>query len=163
MSEAIFIFSPWFSPMVSNGSHSTKVRWHWVIQLCAVVSCFTGLVIITVNKMINGSPHYTSWHGLSGVLLCGFVALQTSGGLVELYPDILPFKVRLVTLKRLHAFNGMLTFFGGVAVLMLGLYSSWFVANVLLIVWQLCIVCPPLLGLIVFVQVIRNHFWWFKR
>ena len=114
--------------------------------------------------MINGTRHYASWHGLSGLILCGVVALQISGGIVEQYPDILPFKVRLVILKRLHAFFGMVTYFGSLSVLTLGLYSSWFVANVdQFIVWKVCFASPMLLGLTVLVQVVRNHFWCRKR
>ena len=160
MTEAIYLFSPWSSPMVRGGDRASKVQWHWVLQASAVVSMFTGFAIITANKMINGTRHYASWHGLSGLVLCGIVAMQVSGGILEQYPDILPFKVRLVILKRLHAFFGMVTYFGGLSVLTLGLYSSWFVANVdQRVVWKVCFVCPVLLGLTVLVQVVRNHFW----
>lgn len=159
MTEAIYIFSPWSSPMLRGGDRVTKVQWHWVLNGSAVVSMFTGFAIITANKMINGSPHYTSWHGLAGLILCSVVMIQTSGGLVELYPDILPFNVRLVVLKRLHAFFGMVTFFDGLSVVTLGLYSSWFVANVDILIWKMCFICPILLGITVLVQVVRNHFW----
>lgn len=153
------MFSPWSSPMLRGGERATKVRWHWVLQGSAVVSMFTGFAIITANKMINGYPHYTSWHGLGGLIICGIVTMQTSGGILELYPEILPFKVRLVVLKRLHAFFGMVTYFGGLSVLTLGLYTSWFVANVDQLVWKASFLSPILLGLTVLVQVVRNHFW----
>ena len=157
------MFSPWSSPLVRGGDRPTKVRWHWVLHGSAIASMFTGFVVITANKMINKSPHYASWHGLGGLFLCSLVLMQTCGGILELYPDILPFKVRLVVLKRLHAFFGMWTYFGGLSVLTLGLYSSWFVANVDLHVWKVCFVCPVLLGITVLVQVVRNHFWWCRR
>ena len=164
MTEALYMFSPWSSPMGRGSDRSTKVQWHWVLNGSALVSMLTGFSIITANKMVNGSPHYTSWHGYAGLILCSVVMMQISGGIVELYPDILPFKVRLVVLKRLHALSGMLTYFGGLSVLTLGLYSSWFVANVDHLVWKMCFVCPILLGLTVFAQVVRNHFWsWFRR
>ena len=109
--------------------------------------------------MLNSSKHYTSYHGIIGIFLSGFIFLQTSGGIVELYPEILPFKIRLVTLKRLHALFGMLTYFGGMATLTLGMFSSWFVANTDPLVWRACVACPALLGFAVLVQVFRNHVW----
>jgi len=112
MSEAILMYSPMSSLAISS-DRADKTRWHWVLQACAVASAYTGLAIITCNKYLNGYPHYTSWHGSIGIFQCGMIALQVSGGILEQFPDILPFKVRLVLLKRMHAFFGMLTFFGG--------------------------------------------------
>lgn len=163
MTEAVYMFSPWSSPVVRGVDRATKVRWHWVLNGSALITMLTGFVIITANKMINHAPHYKSWHGLAGLILCSVVMMQICGGILELYPDILPFKVRLVVLKRLHAFFGMVTYFGGLSVLTLGLYSSWFVANVDQLVWKVCFVCPMLLGVTVLVQVVRNHFWCRRR
>lgn len=160
MTEAIYMFSRWSSPMVSD--RASKVQWHWVLHGSALVSMFTGFAVITANKMINGSRHYTSWHGFGGLILCSVVMMQVCGGILEMYPDILPFKVRLVVLKRLHAFSGMVTYFGGLSVLSLGMYSSWFVANVDQLVWKACFACPILLAISVLCQVVRNHFW-FRR
>lgn len=81
------------------------------------------------------------------------------GGIVEMYPEILPFKIRLVTLKRLHAFFGMMTYFGGLTTLTLGLFSSWFVANAHPILWKACFACPILLGCSVLIQLFRNYIW----
>ena len=78
---------------------------------------------------------------------------------MELYPEILPFKIRLVTLKRLHAFFGTVTYFGGLTTLTLGLFSSWFVANADPILWRVCFACPIFLGCFVLLQVFRNYVW----
>lgn len=159
MSEAILFFSPWSSPIVRPGARSVKVRWHWVLQACALISSFTGIIIITANKIINSYSHYTSYHGIVGIFLSGLVFLQTSGGILEMYPEILPFKVRLINLKRLHAFFGMLTYFVGMTTLTLGLFSGWFVANVDPVLWRVCVACPALLAGSVLVQVVRNYIW----
>ena len=76
-----------------------------------------------------------------------------------MYPEILPFKIRLVTLKRIHALFGTLIFIGGMAVLSLGLYTTWFVANTDANVWTFCVGCLALIGLYVFAQVVKNHVW----
>ena len=73
MSEAILAYSPWSSPIQTR---SARVQWHWVLQACTVVATFTGLTIITTNKYLHGSPHYTSWHGMAGILMCGQVLIQ---------------------------------------------------------------------------------------
>lgn len=159
MSEAILFFSPWSSPITQMGARSIKVRWHWILQACGVLSSFTGLVIITTNKILNSASHYTSYHGIFGIFLSGFVFLQTSGGIALMYPEILPFKLRPITLKRMHAFSGTLTYFGGLATLTLGLFSSWFVANADPILWKVCLACLVLLGCAVLLQVFRNYIW----
>ena len=161
MSEAILLFSPWSSPVLQSdiSARSIKVQWHWILQASALISSFTGIVIITANKIINGYNHYTSYHGILGIFLSGLVFIQTSGGILEMYPEILPFKIRLVTLKRMHAIFGMLTYFGGLTTLTLGLFSSWFVANAYPLEWKVCFVCPILLGCNVLVQVVKNHIW----
>lgn len=159
MSEAILFFSPWSSPITQISSRSTKVRWHWILQGCGLVSSFTAFVVITANKMINGYPHYTSYHGIIGVFLSGLVFLQTTGGIIEMYPAVLPCGFRLVVLKRLHAFFGVLTYSCALTTLTLGLFSSWFVANANPLMWKVCFACPILLGCSVLVQVFRNYVW----
>lgn len=153
------MFSPWSSPIMQVGGRSLKVQWHWILHGCALVCSFTGIVIITANKMINGYKHYQSYHSVFGIFLSGFVFIQTSGGILVKYPDILPFKVRLVTLKKLHAVCGVLTYFGGLTTLSLGLFSSWFVANADPYLWKVCIACPSLLGMAALIQFARNHVW----
>lgn len=159
MSEAILFFSPWSSPITQMGARSYKVQWHWILQGCALVSSLTGLIIITTNKIINSSPHYTSYHSVFGIFLSGFVFIQTSGGIALMYPEILPFKIRLITMKRMHAFSGTLTYFGGLTTLTLGLFSSWFVANADPILWKVCFACPIVLAGSVLLQVFRSYVW----
>ncbi len=92
------------------------------------------------------------------------MAIAISGGIVQVYPEILPFKMRLVTLRRIHAFSEMLIYFGGLSTVTLGLYSSWFVANVPELVWKACVCAPVILGVTVFVQVVKTRFLpMFKR
>lgn len=159
MSEAILFFSPWSSPITQMGARSYKVRWHWILQACALVSSVTGLIIITTNKIINSYSHYTSYHGVLGIFLSGLVFMQTSGGIALMYPEILPFKIRLITMKRMHAFLGTLTYFGGLTTLTLGLFTSWFVANADPILWKVCFACPIILACSVLLQVFRDYVW----
>ncbi len=157
MTEAILVFSPWSSPVL-QAERSTKFLWHWILQACSAVTTYTGLAIITCNKYLNGSPHYTTWHGVAGIFMCGMMAIAISGGIVQAYPEILPFKIRLATLRRIHALSEMLIYFGGLTTVTLGLYSAWFVVNVPELAWKACACAPIVLGCAIFVQVIRNRF-----
>lgn len=163
MTEALLLFSPWSSPVLNQtdlmGAHAIKIQWHWILQVCALVSSFTGIIIISANKIINGYPHYTSYHGVLGIFLSGYVFLQMSSGIALKFPDILPFKVRPITQKRMHALSGVLTYFCGLTTVTLGLFSSWFVANCNPVVWKVCIACPALLGIAVLIQIVRNYVW----
>lgn len=90
--------------------------------------------------------------------MCGMMAIAISGGVVQAYPEILPVKIRLVTLRKIHALAEMLIYFGGLATVTLGLYSAWFVANVPEVVWKASVCAPLILGCTIFVQVVRNRF-----
>ena len=157
MAEAVLVFSPWFSPLL-NSPRNDKTRWHWVMQICAMCCAYTGLAIITYNKYLHNSVHYASWHGLTGIIVCCLLAVQASGGILTMYPDILPIKMKRVFIKFMHASSAtFVTFSGAMAAIFLGLYSTWFSANVHnLVVWSLCLACPILVGLTILLQFVRN-------
>lgn len=123
------------------------------------VSATTGFIVITANKMLNGATHYTSWHGVLGVWVLATMPFQSAGGLLNMFPEIMPFKMRRVTVKRLHAFSGALMFTIGIGVVSLGLYSSWCVANMDGNLWLFCAFCLGVTELYVIVQVLRNYLW----
>ena len=157
MSEAVLLFSRWSSP-VQGLPRTTKVQWHWVLQACALLCAYTGLAVITVNKMQAGKQHYATWHGMVGISVSGSMAVQTAGGIAVMWPGILPFNVRLVTLKRLHAVCGAINYTGAVLTLMLGLCSTWFLASASHLVWMTCVCSLALLMIAIPLQVANNHF-----
>ena len=157
MSEGVLSFSAWFS-LYPSAARDIKTRWHWVLLVLTMVSAYSGLAAITYNKIINNKHHYVSWHGFSGIIVCGTLALQASGGLVQMYPSILPFAIRRVILKRLHAFSGTVTFSGAMLTLVLGLYTKWFSGNVASpYLWWACCACPVVMFSAVFFQFVKNH------
>lgn len=160
MSEAVLLFSVWSSPVQgSSSSRADKVQWHWVLQACSLLCAYTGLAVITANKVQAGKQHYTSWHGVVGISVCGGIALQAAGGIAVMWPNVLPFKVRPVTLKRLHAVCGIVNYCGALLALLLGLYSTWFVASSAnALVWMACLCSLVLLAVAIPLQVIYNHF-----
>ena len=158
MAEALLVFSPWFSPMMRS-PRSEKTRWHWVLQACAMCCAYTGLTIISYNKYINKALHYSTWHGFTGIIVCCLLAIQASGGVLAMYPEVLPFKVKRAFIKLMHAFSGtFFTFAGAMLTVGLALYSSWFTANIQNhVVWCLCLSCPIIVVCAVSAQFIRNY------
>ncbi|KAG5835914.1 hypothetical protein ANANG_G00249050 [Anguilla anguilla] len=78
MTEALLLFSPHSSP-IQKFSHKSKARYHWILQCLCVACAGLGLAAISYNKHLNGKPHFSTWHGLVGLLAaCGVVA-QSAG------------------------------------------------------------------------------------
>eukprot|EP00731_Ephydatia_muelleri_P021294 Em0013g1021a len=127
-----------------------------------MVCIYTGLVIISVVKVTR--PGKTSLQHVARPDRPGgggLLALEASGGLLQLYPDILPFKLRPITVKRLHAFSGLVTYTTLMAATVMGLYSSWFLANTTHdLLWKACVAAPPIVLVAVVIQVAKNHLTW---
>lgn len=157
MSEGILTFSKWFS-LIPFSSRDQKTTWHWLLHSAALIAAYTGLAAISYVKYTNQKAHYTTWHGILGITVCCTLAIQASGGIIEMYPTILPFTIRKVILKRLHAFSGSVTFAIGMATTVLGLYSTWFNANLdNKYLWAMCCACPVVMFSAVFLQFLKNH------
>ncbi|XP_039972476.1 cytochrome b561 domain-containing protein 2 [Xiphias gladius] len=151
MTEAILLFSPDGSP-IKRFPHKTKGRVHWILQ-CLCVSCAVlGLVAIAYNKHLNGKPHFTSWHGLLGLLTVCVVALQSLAAVPLIYHSLAK-GWSLAKLKRYHAASGLVTYLLGSVSLLLGLCSAWFTASVGEYAWYLSALCPALSALLIMNQV----------
>ena len=149
------MFSAWSSP-IPGSVRASKVQWHWVLQACCLFCAYTALAVITTNKVQAGKQHYTTWHGMAGITVCGSIALQIAGGVAVMWPALLPFKFRLVVLKRLHAVCGVVNYCGALLALFLGLYSTWFTATAAPFVWTMCLASLLLLALVLPLQVVYN-------
>lgn len=151
MTEAILLFSPHGSP-IKRFPHKTKGRVHWVLQ-CLCVSCaLLGVAAISYNKHLNGKPHFTSWHGLLGLLTVCVVTLQSLAAVPLIYHSLAK-GWSLAKLKRYHAASGLITYLLGSASLLLGLSSAWFTASVREYAWYLSALCPAIPALIIMNQV----------
>ncbi|KAM9859850.1 transmembrane reductase CYB561D2 [Aulostomus maculatus] len=151
MTEAILLFSPHGSPM-RRFPHKTKGRAHWMLQ-CLCVSCaMLGLAAISYNKHLNGKPHFTSWHGLLGLLTVCVVLLQSLAALPLIYHSLAK-GWSLAKLKRYHAASGLVTYLLGSVSLLLGLCSGWFTASVSDYAWYLAALCPAVCGLVIMNQI----------
>uniref|UniRef100_A0A3Q2E6Y8 ascorbate ferrireductase (transmembrane) n=1 Tax=Cyprinodon variegatus TaxID=28743 RepID=A0A3Q2E6Y8_CYPVA len=148
---AILLFSPHAS-LIKRFPHKTKGRVHWILQgLCA--SCAVlGLVAISYNKYLNGKAHFSSWHGLLGLITVCVVCVQSLAAVPLIYHSLAK-GWSLAKLKRYHAASGLVTFLLGSTSLLLGLCSSWFTASVGGYAWYLVALCPTLSAVIIMNQV----------
>ncbi|XP_026162536.1 transmembrane reductase CYB561D2 [Mastacembelus armatus] len=151
MTEAVLLFSPHGSP-VKKFSHKMKGRVHRILQ-CLCVSCAVlGLAAISYNKRLNGKSHFSSWHGLLGLLTVCVVGLQCLAAMPLIYHSLAK-GWSLAKLKRYHAVSGLITYLLGSVSLLLGLCSAWFTAAVGEYAWYLSALCPALSALVIMNQV----------
>ncbi|XP_075688044.1 transmembrane reductase CYB561D2 [Rhinoderma darwinii] len=160
MTEAMLVFSPDAS-LLRSFSRKVRVRAHWILQLLSVLCAILGLGIIYYNKSLHGKPHFSTWHGLLGLLTVLWALIQNVGGITLLYPKLAQ-RWALSTRKLYHATSGLLLYLLGCASLFLGMSSLWFSANVTGSSWYLCVLCPVLTGLVVMNQV-SNAYLYRKR
>ncbi|XP_037107441.1 cytochrome b561 domain-containing protein 2 [Syngnathus acus] len=151
MTEAVLLFSPHGS-LMKKFSHKVKGRVHWMLQ-CACVTCAAlGLATIFYNKHLHGKPHFTSWHGLLGVITVCAAAVQSLAALPLIYHSLVK-GWSLAKIKRYHATAGLVTYLLGSVSLLLGLTSGWFTKSVGDAAWYLAALCPVLCALVIMNQV----------
>ena len=168
MLEAILIFSK-NSSLVPSAPRATKVKYHWILQVLAVICAVGGFLAIFVNKNRRDKPHFVSWHGCLGGITVFMTCFQACMGTGLLYPT-LPIinKLKLAVLKKLHALSGTLIFVLSCLVIFLAFYSNWFVKNVKVysVAWGVCAVCPIFFAATVNNQVAQAYLfkksWWNK-
>ncbi|XP_036594804.1 cytochrome b561 domain-containing protein 2 [Trichosurus vulpecula] len=160
MTEALLVFSP-ESSLLRSFSRKGRARCHWALQLLALLCALLGLGLIVYNKEQHGKAHLATWHGWAGLLSVLWAALQCTGGLVLLYPKLLP-RWPLAKLKLYHATSGLVGYLLGSTSLLLGMCSLWFTTTLGGGAWYLAALCPILTSLVVMNQV-SNAYLYRKR
>uniref|UniRef100_A0A665SXT5 ascorbate ferrireductase (transmembrane) n=1 Tax=Echeneis naucrates TaxID=173247 RepID=A0A665SXT5_ECHNA len=155
MTEAILVFSPHGSPL-KRFPHKVKGGVHWILQCLSVSCAVLGLAAISYNKFLNGKAHFTSWHGLLGLLTVCVVVLQSLAAVPLIYQTLAK-GWSLAKLKRYHAASGLVSYLLGSVSLLLGLRSAWFTASVREHTWYLSALCPALSALVIMNQVTRAY------
>ncbi|KAK2915093.1 cytochrome b561 domain-containing protein 2 [Channa argus] len=151
MTEAILIFSPHGS-LIKRFPHKTKGRVHLILQCFGVSCAVLGLSAISYNKFLNDKPHFTSWHGLLGLLTLCVLGLQSLAAVPLIYHSLAK-GWSLAKLKRYHAASGLVTYLLSSVSLLLGLCSAWFTASVGEYTWYIAAVGPALSALVIMNQV----------
>ncbi|XP_068171891.1 transmembrane reductase CYB561D2 isoform X2 [Antennarius striatus] len=151
MTEAILLFSPQGS-LIRKFPHKTKGQVHWILQSACLCCAILGVTAIIYNKYLNDKPHFTSWHGLLGVITVFVVVWQSLAAVPLIYHSLVK-GWSLAKLKRYHAASGLVTYLLGSISLLFGLNSTWFTASVSGYAWYLSALCPALTALVVMNQV----------
>ncbi|XP_045166556.2 probable transmembrane reductase CYB561D1 isoform X2 [Mercenaria mercenaria] len=159
MWEGLLVFNRESSIFV-NVTRPTKVLIHQVLNIVAVTCAILGFIVIYYNKSLNDKPHFTSWHGLLGLITVICVTVQSFGGDVVKYEwlrKILGVKLSSGTLKIYHATSGLVVFTLVVTTMMLALYSTWFTSQVGWLLWLLCNGCVSFMAVIIMNQVVSEY------
>ncbi|XP_066528046.1 cytochrome b561 domain-containing protein 2 [Hoplias malabaricus] len=155
MTEAILLLSPHVSP-AWRLKHQAKTRLHWALQCLCAMCVLLGLGAIFYNKHLNDKPHFSTWHGLIGLMTVCLFLIQSVGALPLLYHKLAK-GWSLAKLKRYHAASGLLTYLMGSVSLLLGMCSIWFTSSVSGYPWYLMAFCPTLAALVVMNQVTNAY------
>ncbi|MBW0526568.1 hypothetical protein O181_066283 [Austropuccinia psidii MF-1] len=74
--QGILILQPTDSP----SSKRTGLLFHQAFQIFGTVSIIIGSSAILYNKILHSAPHFTSWHGLFGIITASLIILQAVFG-----------------------------------------------------------------------------------
>ncbi|XP_048873340.1 transmembrane reductase CYB561D2 [Brienomyrus brachyistius] len=155
MTEAVLLFSPDCS-LVGKLPHKTKGRYHWILQTLAAICAVLGLSAIFYNKHLNSKSHFSTWHGLLGLVAVCYAVIQSVGGVSLMYHKLIK-GLSLAKLKRYHAASGLVLYLLGSSSLLLGMCSLWFTTSVRSLVWYFLAFCPILSSLVIMSQVTNSY------
>lgn len=148
------------SSLFLNAARETKVLAHHCLQVFAIVSSLLGFAAIYVNKTRHDKPHFTTWHGLLGIITICAIPMAALGGNIVKYKglrDMLKVKQSLGELKIMHATGGLVIFTLVMTTMMLGLYSEWYTSQVDGIFWYLSMLCVSFMAMVVMNQVVTEY------
>ncbi|CAG5136262.1 unnamed protein product [Candidula unifasciata] len=158
MLEGIVIFSK-SSSLFPSMARPTKASIHYWLMGLGVSCVIAGLVVIYLNKEQAGKPHFTSWHGLFGVITVGYACAQSTGGAVAKYHKYLGhiIKIRLADLKLYHATSGLLAYLLITVTLLLSLQTSWALSTLHWTLWYACFGCVGVSALVVMIHITTTY------
>lgn len=125
MTEAILTISD-ENYLTKSIPFRNKILFHWIIQVIAIFCNISGFIIIYINKNINNKSHFTTWHGLAGLISIIVTVPTCLSGLLALYKVDIRKHVKPTISKCLHIVCGCITFVFGTITEILGVYSGWF-------------------------------------
>ncbi|KAL3853109.1 hypothetical protein ACJMK2_016686 [Sinanodonta woodiana] len=150
MFEGLLVFNR-ESSLFSNVSHASKILTHQLMNIGAFIFALTGFLIIYYNKNLNNKDHFTTWHGVLGLVTVCYLPLQMTGGAIAKYPALRNIlKMKLSAIKLYHATSGSIVLALASCTLLTAFHSNWFTQQVGDVVWWVCLACLtviPMIGL----------------
>ncbi|CAF0823280.1 unnamed protein product [Adineta ricciae] len=128
MFQAIYIFSTDDAFRSPSLTRRKQIFIHSTLQIGSIICSVIAFIAIYLNKSQRNKPHFTTWHGLIGLIAFIWSLLQAFAGLfltvLQQYIHSLGFSY--AQLRIYHATSGVLLFTVSCLVLVLGLVSNWF-------------------------------------
>lgn len=125
MTEAILCFSN-ENIFTRNFNHKERVTLHWILQTAGGCLIAAAFAVIIASKNSKGKPHFSTWHGIVGLVAIVATAVAIFGGVVAKYSFPLRQIIRPVTVKVLHSLLGIVVYILMIFTVLLGVYSNWF-------------------------------------
>lgn len=128
MTEAILCFSD--ENIFTNFlNHKERITLHWILHTIGGFFITASFGVIIASKNSKGKAHFTTWHGIFGLITIVCVALSVFGGLIAKYSFQLRQTFRPVVVKVLHSVFGSVVYVLMIFTVLLGVYSNWFKRN----------------------------------
>jgi cytochrome b-561 domain-containing protein 2 len=107
------------------------VALHWALQALGLTLALSGVYAIYQNKEEGGKPHWSTYHGLSGIVTILVLTIQALGGNLANYSSqlyrLFPHKaLRPAFLKWGHRSSGAVSLTLTFVTVYLALFSFWF-------------------------------------
>ncbi|KAK9768200.1 hypothetical protein K7432_001336 [Basidiobolus ranarum] len=116
------------------------IRFHQILHTLGISSLFIGLLMIFQHKNDLKKAHFTSWHGLLGIILTTtYVMIGIFGTSLVYFPNLFGTTLKTKKFLKLHRKFGYLVLGLTWTVIGFGLASNWIWANVssgfVLLIW----------------------------
>ncbi|KAJ8953014.1 hypothetical protein NQ318_015376 [Aromia moschata] len=127
MTEAVLMLSKEnVIPKQLKLNHTIKERLHWVFLTIGALLIAAGFIVVTISKNEKNKEHYTSWHGIFGLI--GMIAYipPCINGIPLLYRRDIGDYVNIRIVKFVHIIGGIVSLTCGGLSLLLSVYTKWF-------------------------------------
>lgn len=128
MTEAILSFSN-ENIFTRRLNHRQRMTFHWVLQTIGTVLITIAFGVIIASKNSRSKDHFTTWHGIFGLIATIGTILAIFGGVIAKYSFPMRQIIRPVTVKVMHSLLGTIVYILMVFTVFLGFYSNWFKKN----------------------------------
>lgn len=124
MAEAILSFSD--INFTKKLGYKNAVKIHWILQSVGSICILFAFLAIYLTKNRHEKPHFTTNHGLCGLITVILTVIGCIGGVLTKYSFELKAYVKPVYSKIGHALHGSVTFLMAIITIILAFYTHWF-------------------------------------
>ena len=158
MIEAVMMFSPYWSLLPKKYHRKFYLDVHSYMQVLTSISFSYGFYAIYINKENNKKPHFTSYHGIFGLIQAALVLIPVINGTVSKYAKFLPTKlINVAKVKAIHGLMGVIAISFAILNLISGFFTKWFISQTAFIIPYLFSITLILINGFVVIRALRNN------